>query len=158
MKKLIILSVLLTVFVNSFNQIISFTYAPQYSDIGISYITSEIKKSNLPLNIYLSSEYGNYKLIKTKIFRLSIGTSFEIQPKIYFNTTVLFNFFKDSGIRYFPGTYVIPFKKISSELGFTFKIFDNIYASVMTDFIYQGIFHKENVNPYFKFGLGYKFK
>lgn len=158
MKKLTITSILLLIFINNFSQIVSFTYAPQYNDIGLSYISSEIKGPNLPLSFYLSSEYGNYKLIKTKIFRLSCGSSFEIHPKIYFNTTILLNFFKDSGIRYYPGTYVIPFKPLSSELGFTFIISGDFYTSMMTDFIYQGIFHNGNVNPYYKFGLGYKFK
>lgn len=154
MKKLTIFSILFVIFINSYPQIYSFSFAPQ--NIGLNYVSNPILNN---LNSYLSFEYGNYKLLDASIFKFAIGPSLQIDEGLYLNTGISFNYIKNP-----PKIKV--FNEISFEIGFTSslknlpfdnKIFERLFLTIMFDPVFAVTGKNEYTNHHFKFAIGYKF-
>lgn len=153
MKKLIITSVLIAVFINSYtqrvytpdeylnqayeNNIISFTISPLVLSPGILFISKPIGEFYKPISIFSSFEYANYKSVDTKLFKLAIGPSIIIR-NFNLNTGICINTDPDQKIE--------NYKEFSFEIGLTTK-FEKIYLSILTD----------PLNNHFKFGIGLGF-
>lgn len=154
MKKLIIISVLFTVFVNCFSQprIIGLTSSPLSPSIGTYYVSKpifQISKFYIPTSLFSSIEYAKNKYVDVDLLKFAIGPSVIIPNFLHFSTgetkdlQIYFGISFNAVLNENPDDYI----ELSFETGLTIPLNKIINISFLID----------PPNNHFKFGVALGF-